>query len=429
MRYLDPGKQLVLILSLLMAQVAFCAASAETPEPPSVTAGEGGFSIKSADGAHSLRLRGHLQVDARAYFGSDEHGIADTFILRSARPYLEGTLYGIADFKLMPDFGNGKAIIQDAYVKLHPWAWLQLAAGKMKVPFGLERLQAEPSTYLAERGLPTALSPNRDIGFVLSSELLSGALLVEFGLFDGQADNVLTDGDSSDGKDLVARVFARPFKALNLTGLNGFGIGAAVTWGFENPEGAEITKYNTPGSQTFFKYLEKDKDGNGTATQPDGDRLRVTGQLQYNVAWFGLLAEVVWTQQRFVAVGETPAGGTTLEHLAWQGVLDFALYGGDSSYEGVKPTAPLALTNPGPGAFTLAIRYGELRLDDNTFPTFANAEKAARVDRSYGGALSWWANRNLRAVFDFSRTDFDGGAKGGDRASENIFTTRLQLSF
>lgn len=417
--------RLLTFLTLVVAAKAVAKPPVVVPGSASVSAGDSGFTIASPEGDWSLRLRAHIQTDARFVFGDGDGGVADTFILRSARPYIEGTALGMLDYRLMPDFGNGRAIIQDGYVRLRAVPWLQLAAGKMKVPFGLERLQGEAATYFAERGLPTALAPNRDIGFVLSSELWKGALLLELGGFDGQADNTLTDGDSSDGKDLVARISGFPFRGLGIPALDGLGIGAAVTWGEETRGDVETPKYATSSSQTFFKYRAAADDGTG-AVLSDGERLRFTGHLQYNVAWFGLLAEVVWARHTLVKDDIT----VTAEHLAWQVATDFVLYGGDSRFDGVRPAAALGFgENAGPGAFTLAVRYGELALDESVFPDVADPDKSARHARNAGIALSWWATRSFRVIADVQHTSFDGGAKGADRPSEIAFTTRLQLSF
>jgi phosphate-selective porin OprO/OprP len=419
-----PSYRLLSFLTLVVAAKAVAKPPVELPSSASVSAGDNGFTIASPDGEWSLRLRTHVQAVARFIFGDGDGGVADAFILRSARPYIEGLAFGMLDYRLMPDFGNGRAIIQDGYLRLRAVPWLQLTAGKMKVPFGLERLQGEATTYFAERGLPTALAPNRDVGFVLSSELWKGALLLELGAFDGQADNTLTDGDSSDGKDLVARISGFPFRGAGTPALEGLGLGVAVTWGEETRGDVEAPKYATSASQTFFRYRAAADDGTG-GVQPDGERLRLTGHLQYNESWFGLLAEVVWARHTLVRDEAT----VTAEHLAWQIATDFALYGGDSRFDGVRPNAPLGFgEKAGSGAFTLAVRYGELALDESVFPTFADPDKSARYARSAGAALSWWATRNFRVMADFQFTRFEGGAAGGDRPNELAFTTRLQLS-
>ena len=88
---------------------------------PLVTAGaKEGFSIKSPDGSFSLRLRGLLQADSRSVDGrEDPKASDDTFLLRRARPFFEGTVFTDIDFRIVPDFGEGKAALQDEIGRAH----------------------------------------------------------------------------------------------------------------------------------------------------------------------------------------------------------------------------------------------------------------------------------------------------------------------
>src|SRR5690606_34885471 len=104
---------------------------------PVVNASATRFSLQSADKQNSIRLRGVLHFDGRRFTDDIAPETADTWLLRRARPIVEGTVAGIYDFRFTPDFGNGRTVIQDAYVaaRLKPWA--VITAGKFKVPIGL----------------------------------------------------------------------------------------------------------------------------------------------------------------------------------------------------------------------------------------------------------------------------------------------------
>ena len=81
-------------------------------------------------------------------------------------------------------------------------------------------------------------------------------------------------------------------------------------------------------------------------------------------------------------------------------------------------------------AVEIAARYGEIRIDPNTFPTFANPDAAAQRARSGGVGLNWHFARNVKLVVDYERTNFSGGAAAGaNRRAENFFVTRLQTAF
>jgi len=106
-----------------------------------------GFVFKSADGSFKLRIRGVVQGDARFWKDDELKPNVDTFLLRRARPIVEGTVYKYFDFRIMPDFGSGTTSLQDAYIDMKLYkAPIKVRAGKFKAPFGLSRLQSDPDT-------------------------------------------------------------------------------------------------------------------------------------------------------------------------------------------------------------------------------------------------------------------------------------------
>jgi phosphate-selective porin OprO and OprP len=110
-------------------------------------------------------------VDNRTYLGTGAGSDIDTLVLRRVRPTFSGTIYHYIDFMFRPDFGQGTTAIYDAYAQLNYLSWANLRVGKFKPPVGLERLQNDDDTNFIERGLPTNLGPQRDIGYQLSANL------------------------------------------------------------------------------------------------------------------------------------------------------------------------------------------------------------------------------------------------------------------
>src|SRR5688500_18001975 len=152
------------------------AATEKAKSAVSVSAGAGGFQIRSAETNFVLKIRGYLQADSRWFIDDEGAGSTanDTFLLRRVRPIFEGTVYDKFDYRLMLDFGSGvtannanNAYVQDAYVNARLWPQLQIQAGKFKEPVGLERLQSGANLLFVERAYPTQLLPNRDVGLQL----------------------------------------------------------------------------------------------------------------------------------------------------------------------------------------------------------------------------------------------------------------------
>jgi phosphate-selective porin OprO/OprP len=119
----------------------------------------------------------------------------DTFLLRRVRPIIEGSVWKDFEYRLMLDFASGitsatgnNAFLQDGYVNFHHWDEAQLQVGKFKEPVGLERLQSGANLLFVERGLPTQLAPNRDVGVQLHGKLWGNTLAYQIGYFNGVED-------------------------------------------------------------------------------------------------------------------------------------------------------------------------------------------------------------------------------------------------
>ena len=325
----------------------------------------------------------------------------------------------------MPDFAGSRLVVQDAYVDVRYWSFLKVRFGKFKVPFGLERLQGETSTTFAERGLPTQLVPNRDLGVQVFGEIAEGTLAYQVGVFNGVADGGSSDGDATDDKEGAARVFVRPF-ATGPKIVKNLGVGGAVTYGDKtaNLTQADTPVWKTAGQNTIFQYRA------GTTLADtvvaDGPHWRATAQGYYYAGPFGVLAEYVRSVQHVVLNG-------THDHVAadsWQAIVQYVLTGDDATYNSVTPNHPFDPKTGAIGAFDVTARIGELRQTDGAvFAVYADPTKSVRRAWSSGIGVDWFANRAFRGVLDLERTWFTLGAKTGDRASETTLLGRVQLVF
>jgi len=401
-------------------------AQSENPNPPAtVTAGRDGFSIRSADNAFQLRLRGYVQLDGRFYQDDVAKKGTDTFIIRRARPILEGTIFKIFDFRIMPDFGAGTTVLQDAYVNARFAPGFQVRAGKFKPPVGLERLQSATDLLFVERALPTNLVPNRDLGVQLQGGFGGGGgdrLSYALGVFNGVVDAGNGDLDTNNGKDTAGRIVFTPFGG---TAGKGLGVGLAASTGNQNGTTAStgLPSYKTGGQLTFFSYRS---DGTAVGTTlADGRRERLSPQLYWYGGPFGLLAEYVRSSQE-VRRGVTSA---KLENDAWQVAGSFVLFGGEPSYRGVDPKNPFDSAQHHWGALELAARYNRLEVDDKAFPLFANPASAASRASAWAVGLNWYLTKGVRFMLDYEQTRFQGGAPTGDRPDEKVILDRIQVSF
>lgn len=413
------------------------AAAAKAKEAASVTATDKGFTIVSADKSTVLKLRGVFQTDGRLFIG--DAGLkrtSDTFLVRRARPIIDATFANLVDVRIMADFGNGQTLLQDGYVELRPFQWLRLRAGKFKGPVGLERLQADQATVFIERGLPTSLVPNRDVGVDLRGEILGGAITYDLGVFNGTIDNgdSQADLDTNFAKDFDARLFLRPWISDKYSVLNGLGFGAGASTGDRHgsaTNSALPAQYRSPGQQNAFRYA----DANVWAW---GHQDRLSPQGYYYNGPFGLLAEYVVSRNR-VAKANTaqnvPTPTATLDHTAWQVAASVLLNGGKNSFEGPDLLGEdLDLKKGKWGVVELAARYNELRFDRDSFPTYASFSNSIRWAKAWGVAVNWHWSRNLKFALNYEQTAFRRGAADvaklpADRKTERFLFGRLQVAF
>jgi phosphate-selective porin OprO/OprP len=404
------------------------AAAAALPTTPIAGAGPDGFFLKSRDNFYQIRFRGYTQFDGR-FFSQGDPTTNDTFAFRRIRPVLEGTVGEVVDFKIMPDFAGNALNLFDAYVNVHYWPELQFQAGKFKPPVGLERLQSATSLMFVERGAPTLLVPNRDLGVMFQGDVRSGLLTYQVGLFNGSRDNVSSDNgdlDTDDGKDVAARIFAQPFKETAWTPVQGLGLGIAGTWGDVD---STLASFRTIGGQTFFTYA------NGV--RGEGKRWRVSPQANYYWGPFGLLAEYVWNTQEVVR--NTGSGRTarrrdlSATNTAWQVAASYVLTGENASFRGVVPRTSFDPRKNTWGAFELAARYGIISFDGDLFENgglFADPSVSVRTAQQWTVGLNWYMNRWLKFVVNYDNIWFNGGGpRGSDRDTETAVLTRLQLNF
>lgn len=415
------------------------AAAGRGPAPGFVQAGPQGFIVQSQDGSNVLRLRANLAVDGRWFSDQGSKESADTWLLRRARPYIEGTVDNIYDFRLMPDFAGGKAIMLDAFVAGRFQPWLVVQAGKFKAPVGLERLQPDQFNRFLELALPSALVPNRDLGLQVGGDFLNGALSYAVGAFDGTTDGTSTDAnstpdaDSNDGrKEWEGRIFARPFVRSDNPYLRALGLGVGGSYAQEtgSPTNTLLPSYRTPGQQSIFGYRT-----GATPSYADGRHYRIAPQLYYYAGPFGVLSEYVRSSQAVSRdVSSTLTRSATLDNSAWQVQLSYFLTGERESYNSFVPNSSFRPGRPGWGAWELALRYHELHVDPAAFAggadSFADPAVAARAIRAYGIGLNWYLNQNVKWMFNYEHAGFDGGGKNGaDHGDERALLTRFALSF
>ena len=396
-----------------------------------------GFFLESPNGDFKLKLRGYLQADARFFpLESGDTG-TDSFFLRRVRPIVEGTVYKYFDFKIMPDFGQGSTVLQDAYARINYWPYAQIQAGKWKSPFSLERLQGGDNLTFIERSIANNLAPNRDVGVALGGGVLADRINYQFGVFNGSGDGQLNDGDVTSDKDFAGRVFVEPFKVDGPDPVKGLGVGFAATYGTARDESYSGVQYKTAGRSNFFKFNTP----TGTAVNFNGSRTRFAPQAYYYWGPFGLMGEYINNDEELeqIVTPKTGAPAITDTHFkpsGWFLQASYVLTGEDATYKQVVPINNFDPANGRWGAFEAAFRVSEVDIEDNIFREgFAKRTGATSSAVAYTGGLNWYFNKNFKLQLNWEHTEFDnnitysGHFGNHTRNHEDVFLSRFQIAY
>jgi phosphate-selective porin OprO/OprP len=407
----------LLAASLLTMLVASTLAAQTSPPEPTITADpKEGFTIRSADGSHRLRLSGYAHLDGRFFADDDAGSATDTFLLRRLRPVVSGGVGGRFEFSFMPDFGGGTTVLQDGWLDSRFTNAVRLRVGKVKAPVGLERLTSATSMLFVERAYPTSLLPNRDTGIQLHGEIAGGRVGYQAGVFNGVLDGGSADVDTADAKDAAGRLWLQPFRARTSSLLKGLGLGIAGTSGRQT--GTTAT-YRSAGQVPIFAYA--------AGVTADGTRRRYSPQASFVGGPVRLVFEHARSTSRL-------RKGSTLSDVgvgAWQLAAGVLLTGEANTWAQVEPRDPFQARRAGKGAVELAARYTAFEVDEETFALgLADASRAVAAAREITVGVNWWLTRTVKYVVNYSHTAFDGGAAAGaDRAAEQAFVMRVQVAY
>ena len=405
-------------------------------EMPIVKASEEGFSFSSPQNDYKVNFGGIIQGDGRFFTSDADKNVSSTFFLNRVRPILTGTVGKYYDFNITPDFGQGKVVLQDAYLNIKYFPEANLQAGKFKAPLDLERLQSDRDLEFSERSLIQNLVPNRDTGIEIHSDsLFDNRLTYQLALMNGVPNNTASDTndiDNNDGKDFVGRIFTTPFKLSENQWLKGLGFGFAGSYGDER--GSTTSTYKTYGASTWFSYTK--------GVTASGLRARLEPQAYYYWRSFGLMAEYAQDEHslnQFLTVGKAPHikqtnDTDTFRDDGYFAQASYLLTGEDASYGWIKPIHPFDPRNGWWGGWELAARISNLAADSRQFKLgFADPAVSVKTATEYALGVNWYLSSNIKWQFDYANTFFDGGAgtiaAPKDRPNESVFESQLQIAF
>jgi phosphate-selective porin OprO/OprP len=388
------------------------------------------------EGAFKFKIGGLIQPQLRTFINTPDG--TSTFLIRRARLNLEGTAFQNFDWKLQTDFqANGvdnttSTTVQDAYVGAKGYDWLQLRVGKMKSPIGIERWQSAHARWFTDLITTTYIVPNRVVGAMLWGNVGDGLAEYYTGLFNGAPDggsgNVSIPGQNT--KDFEARLAVTPFAKTSFVPLKKLTAGAGVTYA---PQLNGLGTYATANQQSFFRY--RSSTVNATSADP-GEQVRFVPNLQYFWGPFGLYAEAAWSTVGVSGTQSTNKGktiqeySTNLTNFGWQIAASYMLTGEENAFRAISPRRKFSPSTGGWGGLQLTARVGQLTVDSNAFPIYADANTQAEQSTTFGTGLNWILNDNMKLTLQYDYTSFIGGAANDcNRPDANAITTQFQAYF
>jgi phosphate-selective porin OprO/OprP len=374
-----------------------------------------GFDVLRGSEVFRLRIGGTVQFDGRLFPGTDPRRPIHTFFPGRIRPILEGDLWRFVTFRLMPDFsaGVGATTLEEAWIDLELDPALHVRLGKAKSNFGLERLQGETDLWFIERSQVTNLIPNRDVGAQVLGTLFHEAIEYSAGVWNGVPDNagstsLLTNFDSDRKKDVIGRIFLRPFRFTSIELLHDIGIGIAGSHGVRrgSPKNPELPSYKTPAQQALFTYNADAMTTAAGTAWANGNLDRFSPQLYAYVGPVGLMAEYAHVSQD-VAQGSSQA---TLIHDAYQATLAVTLTGERQSYRSIAVERPASFGEGRWGALELVLRYDHSNYSKAALGTFADGTRNWNGADAVWGGLNWYLNDNVKLSGQYVHSWFNGNS-------------------
>lgn len=367
--------------------------------------------VSSASGAR-LTIGGFLQADGRWIVGDDR---ASGPILRRARLIFDAAGDNGFRLRLQPDFGQGRVLIQDAFIGWRD-AGRDIRVGRFRPTFGGERTRGSATLLFPERGLINTLMPPRSTGAQAIFGSTRGAVIV--GAFrtpqGSDAQTVDTDGDLDIAPSPTQEGLVRLQGAIGA-----LDAGRGFTWHLSalagtargrRTDGTGPARLLTVGQRPIFAYDADTLD----PVAADGRRWRGAAGLEYvsrRDAWH---LELIAAED---GVRRNATGRAALRHggaaTAWSRV-----------WRGTRAADYTIAPADARGAIEAGVRLGAVWVDPDAIARFAAPGSSGRAVGG-GVALSWLPSAATRVSLAYDLTVEDQGSV----RREHAFIFRVQQGF
>jgi len=350
-----------------------------------------------------VKFGGRIMYDMAAW-GADEFDYTGTEF-RRVRLYSSGKMYGTVKYKLQLDFSGGKVSFKDVWMELIKLPIQgNLRVGHFKEPLRLEALTSSKYITFMERGLPIAMSPERNTGAMYHTTI-GEKLSLQTGIFR-ESDAFGDDETANNNINITSRA---TYLAIN-EGDKLLHVGIA-----NSRRKSDDKIYN-------FSSRAENHLGNKLIDVEFNNQVKdiniFAGEIAYVNGSFSLQAEALQTTIN-TETGElnTPIND---EIISYYGQVSYFLTGESRSYK--SSLAGFGRVSPknnygenGWGALEVAARFSAIDMQ----------EDGSLEDITIG--LNWYLNPNTRIMFNYVKGEMVNEL--GEITLENAVMMRVQLDF
>ena len=247
------------------------------------------------------KVGGRAMADWVNFADQTAAGGQNYFEFRSLRLAVEGTGYGVYDYRFEVDFAPedidnpalvpGAVEMKDMYVGIKDVPYLgHIRFGNFRAPFGLENQTRLENTTFMERGLPDVYSPGREVGIAAYNNSADKRFGWAGGFFfDGINDLNKGRVDNTQGFTFAGRAFYVPVYDEPSDGRYAVHTGLSFRWTNDQDESILFATrpevHNGVANTTFFT----------TGAVPGSDYSVVDGEIAIVNGAFSVQSELMWT--------------------------------------------------------------------------------------------------------------------------------------
>ena len=342
-----------------------------------------------------IKYGGRIMYDMAAW-GEEEFNNAGTEF-RRVRLFSSGTIYENVKYKLQLDFANGDIAFKDVFIELNKLPIQgNLRVGHFKEPFRLEALTSSKYITFMERGLPIAMSVERNSG-VMYHNTFGERLSLQTGVFLN-ADDFGNDKTVNSAMNATSRLTYLAInseeKLLHL-GIAGSIRNSSSSGGYnvstraENHLGTKLLAYENYDNDAILLAYETSYVNKSFSIQGEYVQSEI-GNNDFLSSYYG--------QVSYFITGESRTYKNSL-----------------SGFGRVKPINNYG--ENGWGAFEIATRVSQMDL--------SYVENGTLDDITLG--LNWYLNPNTRVMMNYVMGEMTNYQ--GEITKENAVMMRIQLDF